>query len=91
MAAVFSMQGLGQLCAALVMIFTVLGFKQNLLQSPNISQCTGDCATAVDQIWRILIGLGAVPGLSRFLGVLRRNNNLTVTSLCRVVLSSNHP
>lgn len=61
MAAVFAQQGLGQLCAALVMLFVTLGFKQSLSEAATIAQCTGDCQIAVDKMWRTLIGFGAVP------------------------------
>ncbi|KAI5460516.1 major facilitator superfamily domain-containing protein [Mariannaea sp. PMI_226] len=61
MAAVFAMQGFGQLCAALVMMFITLGFKSDLKIAPNIHSCSGDCQVAVDQMWRILIGFGGVP------------------------------
>jgi PHS family inorganic phosphate transporter-like MFS transporter len=61
MGAVFAMQGLGQLTAALVMLFITLGFKHSLLKSTKPANCTGDCALAVDKMWRILIGFGAVP------------------------------
>ena len=36
MGSVFAMQGLGQLCAALVMLFVTLGFKNALSASPDI-------------------------------------------------------
>lgn len=62
MGAVFAMQGLGQLCAAFVMLFITLGFKSSLIHSTKPANCTGDCAQAVDKMWRILIGFGAVPG-----------------------------
>lgn len=62
MGAVFAMQGLGQLCAALVMLFLTLGFKESLSTAASTAKCTGDCAVAVDKMWRTLIGFGAVPG-----------------------------
>ncbi len=62
MGAVFAMQGFGQLGAALVMLFVTLGFKKSLKTSTELANCTGDCAVAVDKMWRILIGFGAVPG-----------------------------
>ncbi|KAM4058635.1 major facilitator superfamily protein [Hirsutella rhossiliensis] len=61
MAAVFAMQGLGQLGAALVMLFVTLGFKSHLEPAPTVAQCDGDCRIAVDKMWRTLIGIGAVP------------------------------
>ncbi|KAK4238861.1 major facilitator superfamily domain-containing protein [Achaetomium macrosporum] len=62
MAAVFAMQGLGQLCAAFVMLFLTLGFRSSLESSTKLANCTGGCAEAVDKMWRTLIGFGAVPG-----------------------------
>lgn len=62
MGAVFAMQGLGQLAAALVMLFVTLGFKKSLEAAPTLGACTGDCAVAVDKMWRTVIGMGAVPG-----------------------------
>jgi|SRR3569833_495841 len=56
------MQGLGQLCAAFVMLFVTLGFKESLLSSSKPANCTGVCGIAVDKMWRVLIGFGAVPG-----------------------------
>lgn len=62
MGAVFAMQGLGQLAAAFVMLFVTLGFKGSLEGSSKPANCVGDCSVAVDKMWRILIGFGAVPG-----------------------------
>ncbi|KAI7784511.1 inorganic phosphate transporter pho84 [Diaporthe eres] len=62
MGAVFAMQGIGQLAAAFVMLFVTLGFKDSLETSTKLANCTGDCAVAVDKMWRVLIGFGAVPG-----------------------------
>ncbi|PSR79312.1 major facilitator superfamily domain-containing protein [Coniella lustricola] len=62
MGAVFAMQGLGQLCAAIVMICVTVGFKESLESSSKLANCTGVCAIAVDKMWRTLIGFGAVPG-----------------------------
>ena len=56
MAAVFSMQGFGQLTGALVMLFVTLGFKQSLLTSAKYANCTGVCGLAVDKMWRTLVG-----------------------------------
>lgn len=61
MAAVFAMQGFGQLTGALVMLFITLGFKSQLELAAKVSTCDGDCRLAVDKMWRILIGFGAVP------------------------------
>lgn len=62
MGSVFAMQGIGQLTAAIVMLVITVGFKGSLETSTKTSNCLGDCALAVDKMWRILIGFGAVPG-----------------------------
>lgn len=62
MGSVFAMQGIGQLCAAFIMLFVTVGFKDALSTSTKTSNCTGECAVAVDKMWRTLIGFGAVPG-----------------------------
>jgi MFS transporter, PHS family, inorganic phosphate transporter len=41
MAAVFAMQGFGQLAGALVMLFVTLGFKKSLLTATTYATCTG--------------------------------------------------
>jgi PHS family inorganic phosphate transporter-like MFS transporter len=61
MGAVFSMQGLGQLGGALVMLILTAGFKGSLSSAPNYASCTGACAISVDKMWRALIGIGIVP------------------------------
>lgn len=61
MAAVFAMQGIGQLVAALIMLFATLGFRSQLEGAAKVSDCTGDCRVAVDKMWRTLVGCGAVP------------------------------
>lgn len=61
MGAVFAMQGIGQLVAALIMLFATLGMKKHLEGTAKVSQCTGECQVAVDKMWRTLVGCGAVP------------------------------
>ncbi|KAH6709092.1 major facilitator superfamily domain-containing protein [Leptodontidium sp. MPI-SDFR-AT-0119] len=61
MGAVFSMQGFGQLGGALVMLICVVGFKGSLESAAKYGTCTGVCGLAIDKMWRILIGMGAVP------------------------------
>lgn len=60
MGAVFSNQGLGQLFAGIVAIIVVAGYKNDI--NVPLDECTGKCAKACDQMWRILIGFGCVPG-----------------------------
>ena len=56
------MQGLGQFGAAIVSLVACVGFKQSLSTANSFSECTEDCRLAVDRIWRIVLGVGAVPG-----------------------------
>ncbi|KAF9067249.1 major facilitator superfamily domain-containing protein [Rhodocollybia butyracea] len=57
MTAVFAFQGWGQLAASIVSCITVAGYKQQILHdvAPNF--------VAIDKCWRILIGMGCVPGV----------------------------
>lgn len=63
MGAVFAMQGIGQFVAGLVMLIIVAGFKESLLTAKTAGACQGVCGLAVDKMWRILVGFGAVPGM----------------------------
>ncbi|GAA6001453.1 hypothetical protein JCM10207_006674 [Rhodosporidiobolus poonsookiae] len=56
MTATFWSQGWGQLGAAIVAICTLSAFKTSILNDP------AGYAHHVDFVWRLLIGLGAVPG-----------------------------
>ena len=60
---VFAMQGLGQFGAGMALLITTVGFKQGLETAPTPAACstTYACVSAVDKIWRIIIGFGAVP------------------------------
>lgn len=65
-AAVFSTQALGQFIASLVALIVIESFKSQIHTSGNV--CQGDACTqteagklAVDRMWRIIIGFGAVP------------------------------
>ena len=62
MNAVFAMQGIGQFTAAIIALIVTAGFKESLLLGSKASTCKGDCALAVDKMWRVIIGFGAVPG-----------------------------
>jgi len=53
MAAVFAMQGFGQLSASIVALVCLVGWKDQILASP----------LNADYVWRVLIGVGAVPGV----------------------------
>lgn len=62
MNAVFAMQGIGQFTAAIIALIVTAGFKGSLESATKASTCTGVCQLAVDKMWRIIIGFGAVPG-----------------------------
>ena len=58
------MQGMGQLAAGIIALICAAGYKTALQEAntkPYYNDCHGDCAVAVDQMWRIIIGFGAVP------------------------------
>jgi PHS family inorganic phosphate transporter-like MFS transporter len=61
-AAVFAMQGLGQLAAALVTLTVVVAYKDHLITVASVAQCSGQCALTVDKMWRIIIAFGGIPG-----------------------------
>ncbi|KAI1342351.1 H+ symporter [Xylariaceae sp. FL0016] len=61
MAAVFSMQGIGQLSAAIVALIVTVSFKEAFGNAPNVEQCDYVCQIAADRCWRIVIGVGALP------------------------------
>lgn len=64
MNAVFAMQGIGQLSAALLLLVVTVGFKNSLVGAATHTICSSSygCTSAVDKMWRIMIGMGAVPG-----------------------------
>lgn len=62
MAAVFAMQGIGQFAAAMVSLIVTEAYRSTLTQASTVDKCTGSCNLAVDRMWRIVIGFGAVPG-----------------------------
>lgn len=61
MAAVFAMQGFGQFGAAIVALIVTAGFKGSLESAASVGKCSGVCQLAVDRMWRVVIGFGAVP------------------------------
>lgn len=62
MGSVFAMQGIGQLAAGLIALITAAGFEGSLSSAATVAVCHGDCKLAVDKMWRVIIGFGAVPG-----------------------------
>lgn len=61
MGAVFAMQGFGQFAAAIIALIVTAGFKESLESAKDVGHCTGVCQMAVDKMWRVIIGFGAVP------------------------------
>ncbi|OCT50411.1 Inorganic phosphate transporter PHO84 [Cladophialophora carrionii] len=62
MGAVFAMQGIGQFTAAIIALIVVSGFHNSLKTAATVDLCDGVCQLAVDKMWRVIIGFGAVPG-----------------------------
>lgn len=63
MAAVFSMQGIGQLFAAIVGLIVTASFGSTFRDASSVDDCDYTCQTAADRCWRIIIGVGAVPAV----------------------------
>ncbi|KAJ5633272.1 phosphate:H+ symporter [Penicillium lividum] len=61
MGSVFAMQGIGQFTAAIIALIVTVGFKESLQSAKDVAHCTGYCQLAVDKMWRIVVGMGAVP------------------------------
>ncbi|KAL4074946.1 major facilitator superfamily domain-containing protein [Scleroderma yunnanense] len=57
MTVVFAFQGWGQFTAAAVGILVLSAFKSEILESPY------PASTPIDYCWRILIGMGCIPGV----------------------------
>lgn len=62
MGSVFAMQGFGQFGAAIIALIVTAGFKDSLSTASSAATCSGVCSLAVDKMWRVIIGFGAVPG-----------------------------
>ncbi|EGX88172.1 phosphate:H+ symporter [Cordyceps militaris CM01] len=60
-AAVFSMQGLGQLMAAVVALITTVAFQGSYDGIGPNGTCDAACRVAADRSWRIIVGVGAIP------------------------------
>ncbi|KAJ7127132.1 inorganic phosphate transporter [Mycena epipterygia] len=58
MTAVFAAQGWGNFAAVLVALIVTVAYKDKILADPGVTQLNH-----VDFMWRILIGLGCVPGV----------------------------
>lgn len=60
-AAVFSMQGFGQLFAAIIAMIMAVAFKRSYLSILDESLCDDACRLAADRSWRVIVGVGAIP------------------------------
>lgn len=63
MASVFSMQGVGQLAAAVVALIVTVASKSSFIGISKMSGCDYSCQIAADRCWRIIVGFGAVPAV----------------------------
>jgi MFS transporter, PHS family, inorganic phosphate transporter len=61
LATVFFMQPVGQLLGNIVAIVAVAKFRDQINHDADPLNCTGSCLHAVDQIWRWVVGFGAIP------------------------------
>jgi PHS family inorganic phosphate transporter-like MFS transporter len=61
MAAVFSMQGIGQLSAAIVALIVTVAFKESFINIAGPESCDYACQVAADRSWRIIVAAGGVP------------------------------
>ncbi|KAH3903645.1 phosphate transporter PHO84 SCDLUD_001290 [Saccharomycodes ludwigii] len=62
MGAVFSNQAGGQLSAGILALILVAGYRKDLDYAANGKECDFRCRKACDQMWRILVGMGCLPG-----------------------------
>lgn len=63
MAAVFSMQGFGQLCAAIIALIVTVASRDSFRGIVTEQDCDYACQTAADRCWRIIVGVGALPAI----------------------------
>ena len=63
MGAVFANQAWGQLAGGVVALIIIAAYKNQLIHANSGAECDEICQKACDQMWRLLIGFGAVPGV----------------------------
>lgn len=59
-ATVFFMQPIGALIANVVTVATVAALQNSLPLGSTTTDCLGECRDAVDNMWRWIVGLGAI-------------------------------
>lgn len=64
MGAVFANQAFGQIAAGIVAMVLIVAYKGSLIDANTGAECGPACQLACDQMWRILVGFGAIPGLA---------------------------
>ena len=60
-AAVFVMQGLGQLFAATMALIVTIAHKDSLANAMSLGTSDDSCRKSEDVMWRVVLGFGAVP------------------------------
>ncbi|AMD20301.1 HDL443Wp [Eremothecium sinecaudum] len=63
MGAVFANQAWGQIVCGVTAMILVVAYRGDLEPATTGLQCGEACQRACDQMWRILVGFGCVPGL----------------------------
>ncbi|AGO11041.1 AaceriAFR442Cp [[Ashbya] aceris (nom. inval.)] len=63
MGAVFANQAWGQITGGLLALVLVAAYRTDLEAASSGMECGFECQRACDQMWRVLIGFGCVPGL----------------------------
>lgn len=64
MGAVFANQAFGQIAAGIVAMVLIAAYKSQLIDANTGPECGPACRLACDQMWRILVGFGAIPGVA---------------------------
>lgn len=60
---VFFAQPVGYFCAAIVTVFVLLSHRHRIPDDPSTLDCDASCRRALDQCWRIIVGVGSIPVL----------------------------
>ncbi|AAS53813.1 AFR442Cp [Eremothecium gossypii ATCC 10895] len=63
MGAVFANQAWGQITGGILALILVAAYRGDLEPAASGLECGFECQRACDQMWRILVGFGCVPGM----------------------------